>query len=289
MEYALLLKDKHFYESVLNNLQTYFLASKGYYYWRLNLPDLHSENATALVDELRLLRCLDQGSTIFNELTYKIKACFLAFNLYRYNREGNVFCDSYDGRIGKSEGKVSLFYIDPVGLKILATDFPLAKQSVENTINLLKNAPLNNSGFFPAYYDLRSGKYVWPDKFMAVEQLYTISYAQDAGKNVTILLDFLRNSIRNHGKIFNAYQADGSPVGEDDSAAVYALAARIFHQAGDTRDEKWCYERMLAYRINGQSELKGAFGYETAQSAFAFDQMEALLTLGQEGKTSSEQ
>lgn len=285
MEYALLVKDKNLFESVLNNLQTYFTAPKGYYYWRLNLQGNQPDDATALVDQLRLLRSLDEASTDFGELTYKIKAFFLAFNLYKYNRDENVFCDSYDGRIGKAEQKISLFYIDPVGLETLSADFPPAKQSVRSTLDILKNAPLNNQGFFPSNYNLQTGSYVWPEKFTTVEQLYTIDYAQKAGMNVNKFLDFLHKSIQANGKIFSTYHADGSPDGVNDSAAVYALAARIFHQAGDNKDEQWCYERMLAYRISDQPELQGAFGYETAKSAFAFDQMEALLTLNQEGKT----
>jgi hypothetical protein len=289
MEYALQIKDKRLFESLLNNVETYFLAPKGYYYWRLNLPDLHPDNATALVDQLRILRSLDKAGTIFNEPTYKIKTFFIALNLYRYNREGNVFCDSFDGRIGKREHKTSLFYIDPVALETLSGVFPFAKQSVRNTLDILKNAPNNGLGFFPAYYDSQSKSYVWPEKFTTAEQLYTVDYAQKAGMNVDAYLGFLSKSIRLNGKIFNAYHSDGSSVGVDDSAAVYALAARVFHQAKDINDERWCYERMLAYRINNQSDLQGAFAYETTKSAFTFDQMEALLTLSQEGKTTIEQ
>ena len=284
MEYALLAKDRNLFDAVFNNVQIHFLALKGYYYWRLSLPDLKPDNATALLDQLRLIRSLDNASTVFGGPFYRLETTWVAFTLYRFNRVGNLFCDSYDGRTGKGEQRISLFYIDTVGLNIVSAVLPQAKPAVQNTISILKNSPINELGFFPSWYDLSSGSYIWPKKFMTIEQLFTIDFAQNAGMNVNTSLEFLRNSIRSNKKIFNAYLKDGSPDGLDDSVAVYALAARVFRQAGDVGEAQWCYERMLAYRIKEQNSLHGAFAYETSQSAFAFDQMEALLTLYQEGK-----
>ena len=284
MEYALLAKDRNLFDEVLNNVRIHFLAPKGYYYWRLSLPDLKPDNATALVDQLRLIRSLDKAGTVFDRYFYRLETQWVAFSLYRFNRVENLFCDSYDGRIGKQEQRISLFYIDPLGLEIVSKVLHRAKPAVQNTIGILKNSPINEFGFFPSWYDLLNGNYIWPEKFMTIEQLYTIDFAQNAGMNVNNSLEFLRNSIRLHNKIFNAYDTNGSPDGFDDSVAVYALAARIFRQAGDTGDAQWCYERMLAYRIKEPSGLQGAFAYETSQQAFAFDQMEALLTLYQEGE-----
>ena len=284
MEYALLTKDKNLFDAVLDNVRIHYLAPKGYYYWRLSLPDLNPDNATALIDQLRVIRSLDKASTVFDWPFYQLETRWVAYSLYRFNRTGNLFCDSYDGRTGKAEQRISLFYIDPLGLETVSLVLPQAKPAVQNTLDILRNSPINELGFFPAWYDLQSRSYIWPEKkFMTIEQLFTIDFAQKAGMNVSTSLGFLRNSIRLNKKIHNNYLPDGSPYGFDDSAAVYALATRVFRQAGDFDNAQWCYERMLAYRIKDQNELQGAFAYETSQSAFAFDQMEALITLYLEG------
>ncbi|MBC2726904.1 hypothetical protein [Desulfosporosinus sp.] len=284
MECAVLAGNKNLFDTVLGNVRIHFLAPKGYLYWRLSLPDLAPDNATALVDQLRIIRSLDQASKLFNGPLYQLETRSVALSIYRFNRTADLFCDSYDGRIGKPELRISLFYIDPLGLGVVSKILPQAKPAVQNTLDILRHSPINELGFFPSWYDLLSSNYIWPETFMTVEQLFTIDFAQKAGMNVNTSLEFLRNSIQINNKIYNNYNIDGSPNGSDDSAAVYALATRVFRQAGDSENAQWCYDRMLSYRIKDHNELKGAFAYETSQSAFAYDQLEALLTLYQEGE-----
>ena len=80
-------------------------------------------------------------------------------------------------------------------------------------------------------------------------------------------------------KIANWYNFDGSVKDENESAAVYALAARLFWLNNDSKYALWCYSKVLAFQIEDVSDFGGGFGDQDSGMVYAFDQLEALLML----------
>lgn len=117
-----------------------------------------------------------------------------------------------------------------------------------------------------------------------VEAIYTARNARNAGRDVSAFTNFLRGEITK-GHIFIKYDRGGRPADTSESAAVYALACRLFMEERDNADALLCYRHMMDIRITGRKNpFQGGFGYSEGLTLYAFDQMEALLTQQMGGK-----
>ena len=112
-----------------------------------------------------------------------------------------------------------------------------------------------------------------------VENLYTALNLYNADGDTGSLLKFMREEIKTNKKIANWYNFDGSVKDENESAAVYALAARLFWLNNDSKYALLCYSKVLAFQIEDVSDFGGGFGDQDSGMVYAFDQLEALLML----------
>ena len=104
-----------------------------------------------------------------------------------------------------------------------------------------------------------------------------ISYPQGCQKS-PLFREFLKRQVKKK-KLYNHYQLDGTPVDSDESTAVYALAARFLWAQQEKEAGDWCYKRMLDFQIDKKSAADGGFGDADTGTVYAFDQLEALLTM----------
>lgn len=279
MEYAVAIGNEDLFDAAWQVTVKHFRSPKGYFYWRVKEDGLVIDDATALVDELRLINALASAAKKFKRSDYTLHAEHLTKAIYKYSGYSNHLCDAYEAKSKITVKNISLFYIDPHALQQMAQLDPTVASSVKNTLKILRDAPINECGFFPEMYDYRTRGYRYKQEVNMVEMLYTARNAYETDCDITPFLNFMKKEL-DKGHIFNSYRRDGTSIGNNESTAVYALACRMFLNAGNRESASQCYKKMLGFQIKEEGDrLNGAFGDRDSITAYAFDQMEALITL----------
>ena len=276
MEYALESGNGALYQYTYSRTDKYFTTAKGYMAWRINGLRM-KDKETALVDDLRMIRVLYQGDSLFDQPRFTEKANDIVDSLIRFNIQDRHFCDFYDASSNSRADKLSLFYIDTMSLRLIAYNRPEFQELTESTLLLLRDSPVELGTFFPSWYDFQEEEYVYPEKFNMVEQLYTAGNAFMAGRDIRGIIDFCSREMQERGKLYNYYYLNGVPAEYTESVALYAIAARLFAQHGNYREATMAYAKMEEMRIS-EGKYRGAFSAE-ADHAYAFDQLEALHTI----------
>lgn len=278
MEYAALIGDKKLLNNYAKITEQYFKDPTGYYYWKIDVTTKKGETASALVDDLRLIKAY----FIANEKNlgkYDQQIASLAEVVYKFDIDAEGYpCDYYDGEAKQKAREVSLFYLDVETLEKLSKVNNKWVLPYNNAKNILLSMPENKYGFYPQSFIIHTKQYVWGSSINMVENLYTAIDAHWAGKNIRPLITFLKKQVQK-GKVYNHYRLDGVPVDQDESTAVYALAARFLALNNEMEAADWCSRRTLQFQINDSQAFAGGFGEQETGLVYAFDQLEALLML----------
>ena len=273
LEYAILAGNENLFAVALKTTFDSFKTQEGYYAWRLD--DGIPHKATALVDELRIIRVL---SATGRNSKYKELTVDLAQSIYRYEVSNGKLVDFYDAESRKSANQISLFYIDVSALEELLKYDTRFSQPVKQAKSILRKAPQDEHGFFPVAYDYKESKYIFPSTVNMVENIYTNMNYLETGGDITAFKEFLEKEIAT-GHIYILYDRLGQPTVKAESAGVYALACQLFLKLRDRENAEFCYQKMLDFQIKDGGILKGGFGDQASLTAYAFDQLEALKTI----------
>jgi hypothetical protein len=278
MEYAALIGDGKLFDYYAEITDKYFQHPTGYYYWKIDVATKKGEPSSALVDDLRLFKAYfianEKKLGNYDEQLEKLSEVILQSDI----DDSGYLCDYYDGGTNQKATEVSLFYLDVEILEKLSRYNNKWLIPYHNAKDILLRMPENKYGFYPKTFKTKTKKYVWDTSVNMVENLYTAIDAYHAGKNTRALLTFLKAQIKK-GKIYNHYNLDGTPVNQDESTAVYALATRFLALNNENAAVAWCYRRTLEFQISDEKSFHGGFGEKETGLVYAFDQLEALLML----------
>lgn len=278
MEYAALEGDRALFDYYAQVTQTYFKAPAGYYYWKIDIESKRGETTSALVDDLRIARAYLAANDKFDgAYQHDLQAISDIMLKTDIDKDGNP-CDFYDGVSQTPADTVSLFYLDVETMERLSKVNARWTKVAAVARRILQQMPENSHGFYSPTYSYATQKYVEAKSINMVENLYTAIDAFKVGKNTRLFKKFLQQQVRK-GKICNHYNMDGSPADEDESAAVYALAARFLTLCQDKKAAAWCRDCTLAFQIGDGGAFAGGFGNQDTGMVYAFDQLEALLML----------
>lgn len=278
MEYALKRQDDQLFATLWRSTERYFALEKGSLGWRVNLETMQPEPVTALVDQLRIIKALVGAAWTFHHPAYRQAASLLAAAIVREESPQGCPGDYYDYRSHRAAEQISLFYIDPAALKIIRQLQPACETAEKKLLQILRQAPPANGLFLPTAYHYRQNKYIYSPQVNTVEALYTARAALAAGRKMPGLCHFLTNALINGDNIYNHYTWQGRPVGTDQSAAVYALAARFLQECGEESAAGLARQKLIHWQ-NRNGPLRGAFAWPDQNTAHTFDQLEALLSL----------
>lgn len=280
MEYAALRKDRQYFDLLAAQTDKYYLDRAGYYYWKINAENYAGEQISALVDDLRIFKAYYLAAQN-NMGDYSKQLAYVSESIYKFDSDGKYLYDFYDDRSQQKADYVSLFYLDMNSIDMLkAYDKQKWQELWQNSRELLQKIEKREYGFYPVAFSYSEKKYVWNETGInMVENLYTALNLYNADGDTGSLLKFMREEIKTNKKIANWYNFDGSVKDENESAAVYALAARLFWLNNDSKYALWCYSKVLAFQIEDVSDFGGGFGDQDSGMVYAFDQLEALLML----------
>lgn len=280
MEYAALRKDKQYFDLLAVQTDKYYLSQTGYYYWKINSTNYTGEQISALIDDLRIFKAYYLASKN-NMGNYSKQLEAASESVYKFDSDGKYLYDFYDDRSQKKAEYVSLFYLDMNSIDMLQEYDKQKWQDIwETARELLQKMEKRENGFFPVAFNYIDKEYIWNETGVnMVENLYTALNLYNADGDTGSLLKFMQGKIKSDQKIANWYNFDGSVKDENESAAVYALAARLFWLNEDKKHALWCYNKVLAFQIEDNSDFGGGFGDQDSGMVYAFDQLEALLML----------
>lgn len=278
MEYAALIGDKNLFDNYSKIIDKYFKAPSGYYYWKIDIATKKGETASALVDDLRLVKAY----YIANEKglgKYDRQLEALSKIVFKFDIDSNGYpCDYYDGKAKQKANEVSLFYLDMEALEKLSKANTKWLIPYNNAKNILLSMPETFHGFYPQTFTIKNKSYVWAHSINMVENLYTAIDAYYAGRETRPFVNFLKKQIKIE-KVYNYYNLDGTPIDSNESTAVYALAAQFLALNNESEAANWCYNRTMQFQISDESLFAGGFGEQDVGMVYAFDQLEALRML----------
>jgi len=140
MEYSLLVKNKRLFDITWRISKRYFLSSRGYLYWRINRRTLVRDDATSLIDSLRMANSLIMAYKIFKEDKYLEDGKYIVENVVKFNSKNGYLVDFFDGRTNRSSDIISLFYLNLDMILNISESVPNFKNFYETSKKILKEA-----------------------------------------------------------------------------------------------------------------------------------------------------
>lgn len=271
MEYAVIIKNDKLFNASWAVTRRYFLSSKGYLYWRINRRTLSPDDATSLLDSVRIVYCLIKAYEEFGKDLYLKDALRIGKGIVDFNTYKDYLVDFFDVRTGHAGTKISTFYLDLEKILKISEYIPRFKDLYESSKEILNKAIDKSSVFFYPSYDFFSRRYETPSTVNMIEQVYIAMNIRDTDK-ISHFLDFIRYKLEESGKIYNSYSWHGEEITRSESIGVYTLLSLLFLYLDDVEMSDILLEKVKSFKSSGNRlDLYNDF--------YVFDQLEALILL----------
>lgn len=270
MEYAVRTGQKELFDRAWNYVRGNMNLG-GLISWCVT--DGTASGVNALLDDLRIYHALREAEKHWGG--YAADAGSLEEALASYVIQDGRYVDFYDTKNRQAADILTLCYIDPETMELLAGTGKVCRQAYKNAVELLKNGQI--SGSFPLFYtryNYKTKSYEKDDLHMA-EAMVTLLHMAKAGILPENTHDWLRSQMQ-YGAIMAKYTVNGE-VAEGyhyESTAVYALTAMVGDTLGDAELRGWALKKMEKMRIQDCSRVyNGAFGGADGSGITSFDQL----------------
>lgn len=274
MEYLVLDDDQASFDQQVDVLKKYFLTSDGLVSWELK--GKKKGVANAFIDDLRIMNALYEAGEKWSVSSYLKVAQKIENALVDYQINENLFVDYVDIKTKDQGQQVTLSYLIPSALDRMKIH---NKEAYEQTRALLLDASNNPFGFFPKTYNVPTHSYIVEIEANMIDQLYMGYHRAQWGGDVTELVEFIRQSYSNDGKLFGRYDFNGGkPVVEFESVAVYALGILLAIEVGEEVLATELYESMKdMQQMDPEKRYYGGYIDIASESAHPFDNLLALI------------
>lgn len=230
----------------------------------------------AAIDDLRIYRALTAANKLWGGYDEQITA--LETSLLEYNVDKERLMDFYDFSTNTMASRLTLCYADLNALELLKSRDPSWNKVYDSALAVVENGVISQSfPLYHSYFDYMFGSYS-SDVLNMSEALTTLYNLACVDKLPAASKEWLYSKL-NEGRIFGRYTANGQPSSDGmyESTAVYALAALIAHEEGDTDMANRAITLMEQQKIKDvENEFNGAFGNPDGTGVFSFDQLMAL-------------
>lgn len=278
MLYAAAREDEKLFERaygfVQSNLDTGDLISYRYD------PDGGVYHVNAFVDDMRIVSALLLAEDVFGG-GYIDEALALADRLYKTNVADGYVYDIYDEEYKIRNDFVTLCYIDLYTIQLLSQHDAKWCDVYETMLDVVKEGYISDT--FPMYaksYSYETLAYKESNINM-VEATLTVLNLAYVGECPQQSIDFLKQTI-SKGPIYGMYDTSGNGISEIESTAIYAICAQIAKVIEDEEMQSMCIEKMNRFQVLDEtSEVYGAFANAKTLDLYSFDNMMALIALGQ--------
>lgn len=235
-------------------------------------------SVNAAVDDLRIIKALFAAGNMFADRALTEQAKAYADRFYKSNVENDRLYDFYDSQFYVKNSFITLCYLDLETLGTLANTDRRYQAVYDNSLDILEGGYISDA--FPMFmtrYDYAVGGYEAPNGINMVEAVLSalnLSYA-DRCPDTTVA--FLKSELEK-GRVYAAYELDGTVKNEYESTAIYALCALLAREVGDEAMYQTSTEHMKKFMVTQSNHvLYGAFGDEN--NVYSFDNLMALTAL----------
>ena len=276
LQYFLNRNSKQDFDNTLKSTNNAFLLSNNIYSWKSY--GLTKENTNALLDDLRILRAIDDASSKWTDSNYKKLLLNYSKSLYLTNFK-NGFPHQFYSQNDILPDKIPLFYLDIIAIESLSKYYKPYDEVVINSRNILSGALIPNSPKLYTSYNYSTKHYEYDERINMVEFLYTAIHLQEAGFDISNTINWIQDEFFKNKKLYLAY--DGvtmSPASNLESTAVYALASQLFLLDNKKSVAILLLDKSTDFQVNSDSVISGSFGNEDTLTSFSFDNLQYILT-----------
>lgn len=287
MDYALDSHDAPLFAQQVELLQRQFIHHDAIL-WKI--PAAPGATVNSTIDDLRILSALLVGARQFHIPADRILAQSLANGLWQHNAVGGWLLDDAPGQpmTIPTPSSIAVRYWNITALYRLAT-LDSRFQPIWRQARTMLARSANAEGLYAISYDPATHTFQdgGTQSFNMDDELITALHAQAAGLPTQTFGLHLSLLWHQTGIIPLSVSSTWQPRSTAQSVATYALASRYFWKSGDRADALWILHRMLQLQVRTplhvhSHNLQGAFSVDPSSRVYAFDQLEALLTLREE-------
>jgi hypothetical protein len=227
MEYLLLIQNEAEFQKQYQLLKENFLVQKGDYVfvkWKV----ANDITTNALVDDLRIIRVLNEASKNFNEPRYKNTATKILKAITKKQMAGKNIADFYDWELKSPADTIHFSYLDVMALKDTGI--------LERTITPLVYLDEEKGAFFSEIYNIQTGsvELFSSEKVNLIDQLLISLQLERINRTPVKFTGWLLREWKENGRIYGQYYRK-SPHEEAvnyESSSVYSLATVYLLEIG---------------------------------------------------------
>ncbi|ASA24685.1 hypothetical protein [Paenibacillus donghaensis] len=276
MRVAVLEGDEALFAASWKQAEATFAQKQGFSYRYSPKLDKHYP-LNAAVDDLRLIRALDEAGQTFGNVAYTNAAKKYSEIFYENNVMDGYMYDFYDFNYKVTNEFITLCYTSLGSLRNLSIDGELRDTLSRNMSRIVQEGYLGDTfPFYETRYNYKTGEYS-SEPINTVESLLSILSLAEVGLQKPASIQFIRTQVE-AGTLYGQYTREGEPANDIRSTAIYAITAMIGVEIGDPALYSSSIARMSEFQVTTPgSELMGGFGNEADGQAYSFDNLMALL------------
>lgn len=277
MYYALNKEDQTLFDKIYKQLTDYFLENDGFVNWKLNEDGSSDVEANALIDDIRLLYALVMADEKWDKDQYMTTAVSISDYLNEYNVMNDIYTNFYDQEYDYASSNISLSYIDIQGMEDLVDRGLLNQKIVDETSEVLLEAPLKND-FYPVSYNVKDNEYSFSDHINLVDQAILAYHYAQTGQRSEEFLTFIKNEMESRGLIHGMYDLQTKePTVDYESPAIYGFLILYALEVDENELAQAIYGRLKEFQVRDKNSEYYA-GYSiTDGNTHIFDNLLPLL------------
>ena len=247
--------------------------------WRIRDGYTNISEASASIDDLRIIRALIIADTLWGDEKYTELSSRMSEDMLNYNVYKNNLVNYYNKDFDETGQDIDLSYIDIGTMTLLVSENKQWIKIMDNGLKIVQDGMISDT--FPMYsktYDLSSGSYLEAEKINMIDSLTTVLHLSEIGVLEQQTVDWLYKQLIEVGHLYSEYDINGVPSTQSESTAAYALVARIAKTTGDMQLYGLAVEHMLKFQVlDSTSVIYGSFGNKLTLEVFSYDNLQALL------------
>ncbi|WP_084243370.1 hypothetical protein [Planomicrobium okeanokoites] len=235
MEYLTLVEDDENFSKQVEVLKNHFVAQENnhsFIRWRLS----EKASTNALIDDIRIIKALEQASDIFGNEEYRTLADKLSEAVSSVQSEGGYTVDFYDWSLRMPAERLTLSYLDDNGA-ITPESYGLLDKVDTGEV------------FSPEYYDTAAEQYISSNEVHMIDQLLIALNREKSGQPSEQFAEWLKEEWNREQKLFGRYDRQTLKTTVDyESLAVYYYLYAYFSTLGETElaDEVFQHTKEIA-------------------------------------------
>ncbi|WP_155287431.1 glycosyl hydrolase family 8 [Lacticaseibacillus zhaodongensis] len=244
--------------------------------YRYNPETKKRFDTNATVDDLRVLRTLLMYDEVRHSRHYAGEISRLYKRLAPAVIPEGQLRDFYSQASHKAGPNVSSAYFDLQTLRYLESGSKAGRRAYRRQVKVITGAYLGDA--FPLY----ASSYNWAGNeysnknINTSEALETLLQLARVDKLHAASLGWLKQCVAS-GFLPNTFSTSGVIVDRNQSVANWALCAQIFAVIGNKTEYRKAMARVWDEQVTMKSPLKGGFGVVTTNTAFSYNNLNALL------------